>query len=147
MLTGGFHFVRGNVASYLIFVFFLGCVSVCARARMVIIAFLVHLLPFVYCDYFSTIPISVYAFSLFISGFVLTSQPFFLLLLHSVVANLARSFAIQFSVMLEPGRSLPSEFHPRNFHLFRFIIYSVCTIVFLYDLFYIKQFIYVILIS
>ena len=107
-----------------IFVFFLDCVSVCARARMVITAFLVHLLPFVYCDYFSTIPISVYAFSLFISGFVLTSQPFFLLLLHLVVANLAHSFAIQFCVMLEPGRSLPFEFHLRNFHLFWFIIYS-----------------------
>ena len=116
MLTGGSHFVRENVASYLIFVFFLGCVSVCARARMVITAFLIHLLPFVYCDYFSTIPISVYAFSLFNSGFVLTSQPFFLLLLHLVVANLAHSFAIQFSAMLEPRRSLPSEFHPRNFH-------------------------------
>ena len=108
MLTGGSHFVRGNVASYLIFVFpwlRLGLCSSSDGHYSISSSFI----PSVYCDYFSTIPISVYAFSLFISGFVLTSQPFFASSPFSC-GEPAHSFVIQFAVMLEPGRSLPLNF-------------------------------------
>ena len=97
-----------GVASYLIFVFpwlRLGLCSSSDGHYSISSSFI----PSVYCDYFSTIPISVYAFSLFISGFVLTSQPFFASSPFSC-GEPAHSFVIQFSVMLEPGRSLPLNF-------------------------------------
>ena len=118
------------VASHLIFVYFLGCVSVCARARMVITAFLVHLFPlftvialaqfqFLFTRSVCLFPGSSLRHSLFFASSPFSCGEPRAFLCYSVFcyARARQEFAF--------------EFHLRNFHLFWFIIYSVCTIVFL----------------
>ena len=117
MLTGGSHFVRGNVASYLIFVFPWLRLGLCSSSEghySISRSFI----PCVYCDCFSTIPISVYAFSLFISGFVLTSQPFFFASSPFSCGEPRAFLCYSVFCYARARQEFAFEFHLRNFHLF-----------------------------